>query len=112
MSVNRPGPSYTVETLESLRAESAARPLGLIVGMDAFIAIDSWHRSQDILSLAHIIVAHRPGAKLPESGHAGELLAANRVNAIRSAARAGESQRYLVPDAVATLIETSGCYAA
>jgi len=136
--LNRPGPSYTVETLESLRAESAARPLGLIVGMDAFIAIDSWHRSQDILSLAHIIVAHRPGAKLPESGHAGELLAANRVNdcaelaavpagkilvhavtqleisssAIRSAARAGESQRYLVPDAVATLIETSGCYAA
>ncbi len=135
--LNRPGPSYTVETLESLRDESAAQPLGLIVGMDAFIAIESWHRSQDILNLAHIIVAHRPGAKLPESGHAGALLAANRVSdhtelaaapagrilvhavtqleisssAIRSGARGGENQRYLVPEAVASLIETTGCYA-
>ncbi|MBT78535.1 MAG: nicotinate-nucleotide adenylyltransferase [Gammaproteobacteria bacterium] len=135
--LNRVGPSYTVETLESLRAESATRPIGLILGMDAFIDIGSWHRSEDILRLAHVIVARRPGAQLPGSGHAGTLLAANGVtecaeltaipagkifvhtvtqleissSAIRAAAGAGQSQRYLVPDAVATLIETTGCYA-
>ncbi|MDP6436444.1 MAG: nicotinate-nucleotide adenylyltransferase [Gammaproteobacteria bacterium] len=135
--LNRTGPSYTVETLESLRAESATRPIGLILGMDAFVDIGSWHRSEDILRLAHIIVARRPGAQLPESGHAGTLLAANGVaecaelaampagkvfvhtvtqleissSAIRAGAGAGQSQRYLVPDAVATLIETTGCYA-
>jgi len=135
--LGRPGPSYTVETLEALRAERGARPLGLIVGMDAFIDIGSWHRSEDILQLAHVIVARRPGAQLPEAGPAGALLAAHGVtgcaaladapagrilvhtvtqleissSAIRDAARAGRSQRYLMPDAVAALIETTGCYA-
>ena len=135
--LNRPGPSYTVESLEALRAESASRPLGLIVGMDAFADIGSWHRSEEILLLAHIIVARRPGAQLPESGLAGALLESNGVtdraalagapcgrilihtvtqleissSAIRAASRSGQSLRYLVPDAVATLIETTGCYA-
>ena len=135
--LNRSGPSYTVETLESLRAESASRSIGLIVGMDAFVDIGSWHRSDDILRLAHVIVARRPGSASPDSGHAGELLAASGVtdraalaavpagkilvhtvtqleissSAIRAAARVGQSQRYLVPDDVAALIETTGCYA-
>ncbi len=135
--LNRPGPSYTIDTLEALRAESKSRSLGLIVGMDAFIGIGSWHRSEDILRFAHIIVAKRPGAQLPESGTAGALLAAHGMSepaalaatpaggiwvesvtqleisssAIRTSALAGQSQRYLVPDAVAIQIETTGCYA-
>jgi len=135
--LDRPGPSYTVETLEVLRAEGASRALGLIVGMDAFIDIGSWYRSEDILHLAHVIVARRPGTQLPEAGPAGALLAAHGVtecgaladtpagkvlvhtvtqleissSAIRAAARDGRSQRYLMPDAVAALIETTGCYA-
>jgi len=135
--LNRPGPSYTVDTLELLRAESMSRSIGLIVGMDAFVEMESWHRSEEILHLAHIIVARRPGAPLPESGIAGALLAANGVtepgalaatpagkiwvqsvtqleissSAIRAAVQAGQSQRYLVPDAVAAQFETSGCYA-
>lgn len=135
--LHRSGPSYTVDTLESLRAESASQSIGLIVGMDAFIDIGSWHRSDDILSLAHVIVARRPGASSPDSGHAGALLAAHAVtdcaelaaapagkilvhtvtqleissSAIRTAAGVGQNQRYLVPDDVAALIETTGCYA-
>jgi len=68
--LNRAGPSYTIDTLESLRGESASRSLGLMIGMDAFVDIGSWHRNEDILRTAHIIVAHRPGAPLPESGPA------------------------------------------
>lgn len=135
--LQRSGPSYTVDTLESLRTASDTQPLGLIVGMDAFADIGSWHRSEDILRLAHVIVARRPGTPLPETGRAGELLAAHGTDghaalaeapagrivvhavtqleisstAVRTMVRAGQSPRYLVPDQVAALIETTGCYA-
>jgi nicotinate-nucleotide adenylyltransferase len=57
-------PSYTVPTLERLRQPQfcgAQRPLVLLVGADAFASLPGWHRWQDLLDLAHIAVAHRPG---------------------------------------------------
>jgi len=134
----RSGPSYTVETLESLRLEMPQKPLGLIVGMDAFVAMETWHRSEDLLSLAHLIVAHRPGAILPTEGFAGKLLqqhgtddpgvmATQRAghifvhavtqlevssSAIRETVGKGESPRYLVPDVVVDLLEGNKCYRA
>jgi nicotinate-nucleotide adenylyltransferase len=59
--LERPGPSYTVDTLESLRAEFSARCLCLIMGFDAFLGIESWHRWPRLLELAHIVIMHRPG---------------------------------------------------
>lgn len=60
--LRRPAPSYTVDTLESLRAEfGGARPLCLIVGADAFVLLQTWRRWLDLFELAHIVVAHRPG---------------------------------------------------
>ncbi len=53
--------SYTVDTLTSLRTELDNVPLCLILGMDAFLGINKWRRWQEIIELAHIIVAHRPG---------------------------------------------------
>lgn len=60
--LRRGGPSYTVLTLESLRAELGAAPLCLLIGMDQFHGFESWHRWQDIPELAHIVVLSRPGA--------------------------------------------------
>lgn len=57
----RPGPSYMIETLESLRNEYPQDRLFLIVGADAFNKLDGWKRWQDILETAHIIVVTRPG---------------------------------------------------
>ncbi len=58
----RPAPSYTIDTLESLRAEfGGARPVCLIVGADAFVMLQTWRRWLDLFTLAHIVVAHRPG---------------------------------------------------
>lgn len=55
-------PSYTVPTLERLRAElGAEQPLVLLVGADAFAGLPGWHRWQDIFALAHLAVSHRPG---------------------------------------------------
>jgi nicotinate-nucleotide adenylyltransferase len=61
----RAGPSYTFDTLAELRAEfGMTRPLVLMMGADAFLGFESWHRWQDILGLAHVAVAHRPGSAL------------------------------------------------
>ena len=60
--IGRHGKSYTVMTLESLRAEAPARPLLWIVGADAFLGLPAWHRWDELFDLAHIVVVNRPGA--------------------------------------------------
>ncbi|MBI4985099.1 MAG: nicotinate-nucleotide adenylyltransferase [Rhodocyclales bacterium] len=64
-------PSFTVPTLERLRASHGAnRSLVLLMGADAFLGLASWFRWQDLFALAHVAVAYRPGADLQaESMH-------------------------------------------
>ncbi|MBR0566491.1 nicotinate-nucleotide adenylyltransferase [Azoarcus sp. L1K30] len=60
--VRSPRKSYTVLTLERLRAElGPTRPLVLILGADAFEGLPGWHRWQELFDLAHFAVANRPG---------------------------------------------------
>jgi len=59
--VRRAGRSYTVLTLEELRAEDPERPLALVIGADAFLGLTTWHRWHEIFDLAHMIVVARPG---------------------------------------------------
>jgi len=134
---NREGVSYSVDTLESFRDEFPKRSLGLVLGMDAFLGFETWHRWQDILKLAHLIVARRPGIGVSETGASGKLFArhgtrdplvlqqetAGRIfvhavtqlevssSAIRKSVAAGGKPLFLVPDVVAEIIEESGCYA-
>ena len=61
----RGGPSYSIDTLLTLREEFPQRSLGLILGMDAFLGLHTWYRWDEILDVAHIVVAHRPGFKAP-----------------------------------------------
>ena len=57
-----PRPSYTVDTLLRLRQTlGPARPLVLMLGADAFAGLPTWHRWEQIFSLAHVAVANRPG---------------------------------------------------
>ncbi|HET8553535.1 MAG TPA: nicotinate-nucleotide adenylyltransferase [Rhodanobacteraceae bacterium] len=67
--LDRSGPSYTVDTLTGLRAEEGNRPLVLLVGVDAFTGLSSWHRWRELFQLAHMGVLHRPGfpGDLPET---------------------------------------------
>jgi len=60
--LDRDSASYMVETLESIRAEEGnAQPICLILGMDAFMALASWHRWRELIELAHFVVMQRPG---------------------------------------------------
>lgn len=134
--LRRPGPSWTVDTLAELRAENGERSLCIILGMDAFLGLTGWHRWEEIIDLAHLIVAHRPGWVPPGDGALGELLdtrgtaspddlllqPAGRIlvkevtqleissSAIRAMLAAGEDPRFLLPDAVREIIESFGCY--
>jgi nicotinate-nucleotide adenylyltransferase len=135
--LRRDGPSFTVDTLAELRAEHPARPLCLIVGMDAFLGLPRWHEWQRLLGLAHLVVAHRPGWRAPQTGALGELLAerggarvrdlhaalAGRIyihavtqleissTGVRELIEAGHHPRFLMPDGVCRIIDHSGCYA-
>jgi nicotinate-nucleotide adenylyltransferase len=132
----RTGPSYTVTTLRELRREFPGRPVCLIVGMDAFLGLPQWHEWQEILPLAHLVVAHRPGWMAPGSGPLGELLAVHGTDSIadlhgteagrihvravtqleisstdlRDLIVSGRDPRYLLPDAVREIIRDTGCY--
>jgi len=134
--LERDGPSFTIDTLASMRAEHEDAPMGLIVGMDAFLGLTTWHRWDEILDFAHIIVAHRPGWIAPDSGDLGELVAAHgtrgvddlhenrhghiHVHAvtqleiasteIRELIAEGRDPRFLMPDGVRDIIVESGCY--
>jgi nicotinate-nucleotide adenylyltransferase len=136
--LHRPGPSWTVDTLSELRAENGDRSLCIILGMDAFLGLTGWHRWEELIDLAHVVVAHRPGWVPPDKGVLGELLAkratvspgdlrrrpAGRIlvkevtqleissSAIRAMLAAGDDPRFLLPDAVREFIESSGCYGA
>jgi nicotinate-nucleotide adenylyltransferase len=60
--LQRSGPSYSFDTLCELRREvGATRPVCLLLGADAFLDLATWHRWHELFSLAHVVVAHRPG---------------------------------------------------
>jgi nicotinate-nucleotide adenylyltransferase len=134
--LRRDGPSYSIDTLLGLREEFPDHSLGLIVGMDAFLGLPKWHRWGEILDLAHIVVAHRPGWKAPDIGPLGELISdygTHRVGdlheathgcihihavtqleiastEIRDLVAAGRDPRFLMPDAVSKIIKETSVY--
>ncbi|HEY0767805.1 MAG TPA: nicotinate-nucleotide adenylyltransferase [Steroidobacteraceae bacterium] len=136
--VRRSGVSYSVDTLTELRREYPGRSLCLLLGMDAFLGLPNWHRWRELLTLAHIVVAHRPGWRAPTTGPLGEVMVDHGTGAIgmlherpagcvyvhavtqleisstelRSLIIAGRDPRYLVPDAVRQIILETRCYAA
>jgi nicotinate-nucleotide adenylyltransferase len=58
--LRREGPSYTVDTLISLRRELGDESIGLVIGMDAFLYLHTWHRWERLIELGHFIVMQRP----------------------------------------------------
>ncbi len=62
--------SYTVETLAQIKQEHPNSCLFFIIGMDSLLSFTTWHRWQEILKLAHIVVSTRPGYNLANSNQA------------------------------------------
>lgn len=122
LEVQREGPSYSADTLAGMAEDGD--DLFLLLGADALIDLPNWHRPADLVSLARIVVARRPGwdddamaaAAAQVGGLTERLIALTmpliEVSAtdIRDRARRGEPLRYLVPDAVAAYIRERALY--
>ena len=72
--VRRNAKCYTSDTLRELRAElGEQQPLCLLMGGDAFLQLHTWHKWEQLLDLAHIVVGYRPGYTLEERIHGAPL---------------------------------------
>ncbi|MDO9106656.1 MAG: nicotinate-nucleotide adenylyltransferase [Methylovulum sp.] len=63
----RPGASYMVDTLQSLRQDFPDQPLLLFIGTDAFNHLTRWHRWQNLFDYAHLVVMTRPGVSIQQN---------------------------------------------
>ena len=127
--LQRNGPSYMVDTLFSLRAEYPDNPLCLILGSDAFMNLDSWYQSTQIINLAHIIIVRRPNTVLAtqdinqthnlnqlHTSKAGKIWVeelpdiAISATQIRDLIAAGKNPNYLLPLAVLDIINHNRLY--
>lgn len=136
--LRRERPSWTIDTLESLRAEvGESDQLFLMLGWDAFCGLPGWHRWEELLNHCHILVLQRPDADAEPPEELRDLLAARSVadplglggpggqisfvwqsplavsaTQVRQLLAAGRSVRFLVPDAVLAYIHAHGLYRA
>lgn len=125
LEIDREGPSYTADTLRSLREAAPDDELFVILGGDQAAALASWHEPEEVLALATVAVAERLSWSRQAIGiKIGRLKGVETIrylempivqissSSIRRRATAGQPIRYLVPDRVAAYIEANGLYGA
>lgn len=127
IELDRSGPSYTVTTLEQLRAEDPTRELFLLIGADSVRDLPTWREPQRILELATVVAVNRgrdpiANAQLGQVIQKLGFVAASRIEwvqmpgmeisatEIRERIAAGRSIRYLVPRAVEAYLKQNHLY--
>jgi nicotinate-nucleotide adenylyltransferase len=127
LELDRPGRSFTVDTLRALRDSDPQADLTFIVGGDMARSLPTWREPESVLALATVAVAERVGAVRDDVR--GELRALGAVaderiaffdmpridvssSLVRERVATGRPIRYLVPDAVAEAIDANGWYRA
>jgi nicotinate-nucleotide adenylyltransferase len=123
LEINRPGPSYTVDTLELLHSLMPDSELFLIVGGDVAAGLPQWHEPERVLSLATLAIARRRGTRRGSVEQAlGSLRGGDRARffpmprvgfsstIVRDRVRRGQPIKYIVPDRVANYIYEHGLY--
>lgn len=124
VDVDHPGPSYTVETLDRLRAAwGPEAAFWFIIGLDSLATLQAWRDPAGLLERTRLAVADRPGVTVDLPALTAALprlpdrldwvpapLIAISASALRARAAAGRSLRYFVPDPVAAYITTHALY--
>jgi nicotinate-nucleotide adenylyltransferase len=124
VEADRPGPSYTVDTLRELNDAEPEHDLTFIVGADMALSLRAWREPEEVMSLASLAVAEREGVSRTAilEALAGLPGVPDRVGffdmprfdvsstMIRNRAGAGLPIRHLVPDAVADYVQSRGLY--
>ena len=119
VELERSGPSYTIDTLRTLRADgpSAAEHF-LLMGADSARDLPSWKDHEDLLEESTVAVLNRPGVEVTDFdervGERVRLLDTPRIEIssteIRRLVRRGESVRYMVTPPVEEFIRSEGLY--
>ena len=122
LEIDRPGPTYTLDTLKALKSERPGDELFFITGADAILQILTWKDPEAVLREARFIAATRPGYdldRLEKELPAGleDRVAIMEIPAlaisstdVRLRAREGRPIRHLLPTGVAEYIEKNGLY--
>ncbi len=117
IEIQRPGVSYTVDTLETIAAGDPDRELFLLLGADAVDDLVNWHRPERICELATLVAVNRgekasitalPGARVEAVTIPGIALSSSDL---RQRILAGRSLRYLMPRAVEIYLQEHDVYA-
>ncbi|MBL0888028.1 nicotinate-nucleotide adenylyltransferase [Myceligenerans indicum] len=115
--VDRPGLTYTVDTLRDLRIERPDADLYFITGADAIQQILTWKDADKLWDMAHFVAVTRPGHRLTVEGLPPHGVTTLEVPALaisssdcRRRAAAGLPVWYLVPDGVVQYIAKHGLY--
>jgi nicotinate-nucleotide adenylyltransferase len=117
VDIDRPGFTYTVDTLREMRAEFVDADLFFITGADAIAEVLSWKDAHELTSLAHFVGVSRPGHDLRVDSLPREHVTVLEVPALaisssdcRARVGAGNSVWYLVPDGVVQYIAKHRLY--
>jgi nicotinate-nucleotide adenylyltransferase len=118
VDIDRPGPTYTIDTLHDLRDQRGPdADLFFITGADALAQILTWKAAEELFSLAQFIGVTRPGHALSTKGLPADRVSLLEVPAmsisssdIRGRSRRGEPVWYLVPDGVVQYIAKHRLY--
>ncbi len=118
IELERPGPSYTIDTLREIQRQFIPEKIFLFIGVDQLATFNTWHKSEEIFEAATVVVMTRPTQKLDQIEPALlERVMILRIplldissTDIRARAREGKSIRYVVPDGVGKYIAEQGLY--
>jgi len=117
VDIDRPGPTYTIDTLRDLKAERPDEELYFISGADAIAQIVTWHDVDQLWELAHFVAVSRPGHELSITGLPKGDVSLLEVPALaisstdcRSRVSRGFPVWYLVPDGVVQYISKHHLY--
>lgn len=115
--VDRPGPTYTIDTLRDIHAASPEAELYFITGADALGQILSWHSVEEMFELSHFVGCTRPGHRLDASHLPQGAVTLVEVPAlaissseVRARVGVGQPAWYLVPDGVVQYIAKRRLY--
>jgi nicotinate-nucleotide adenylyltransferase len=118
VDIDRPGPTYTIDTLRDLHeANGPDADLYFITGADALENILTWHDADTLFSLAHFVGCTRPGHRLTGAGLPDGKVSLVEIPALaisssecRARVAASEPVWYLVPDGVVQYIAKRHLY--
>lgn len=114
IELDRPGPSYTVDTLRALAAREPGVEFTLLVGSDAAQDLDKWHQAPELARLARIVAFGRAGSPVIPSRLVSATVTVPELEIsatdLRMRLKSGRSIRYRVPDPVVQYIRENRLY--